>query len=102
MPLRLVLVIPVVAVSPIWNRHRHKPGSIKVRVNSTPLRIVTSAAAARSLHVEAGLRGALTGTRWWNVMGDVLCPEAINPLLELAFQLYGNHLANRDNPLFGL
>jgi hypothetical protein len=36
----LVLVFPVVAVSPIWNRHFHKPGSIKKRVNSTPLRVM--------------------------------------------------------------
>jgi hypothetical protein len=54
MPLRLVVVVPVVAVSPIWNRHLHKPGSINTRVNSTPLRIVTSAATARSLKVETG------------------------------------------------
>ena len=67
-PLRLVLVFPVVAVSPIWNRHLHKPGSINRRVNSTPLRIVVSAAF------------------WWSVMGDVLCSKGINPLLELAFQ----------------
>jgi hypothetical protein len=101
MPLRLVLVVPVVAVSPIWNRHLHKPGSINARINSTPLRIVTSAATERSLQVEAGLRGALTSTRWWSVMGDVLCSQGINPLLELAFQLNNSHLVNRDTPLKG-
>jgi hypothetical protein len=98
MPLRLVFVVPVVAVSPIWNRHLHKPGSINARVNSTPLRIVTSAATGRSLQVEAG---ALTGTRWWSVMGDVLCSQGINPQLKLAFQLNNSHLVNRDTPLKG-
>jgi hypothetical protein len=39
-PMSLVLVFPVVAVSPIWNRHFHKPGSIKKRVNSTPFRVM--------------------------------------------------------------
>jgi hypothetical protein len=98
MPLRLVLVVPVVTVSPIWNRHLHKPGSINTRVYSTPLRIVISVAAARSLLVEAGLCRALTSTRWWSVMSDVLCSEGINPPLELAFQLNNNLLANLDTP----
>jgi len=101
MPLRLVLVVPVVAISPIWNLHLHKPGSINARVNSTPLRIGTSAGTARLLQVEAGLRGALTSTCWWSVIGDVLCSEGFNPLLELAFQLNNNHLVNRDTPLKG-
>jgi hypothetical protein len=35
-------------------------------------------------------------------MGDVLCSEGINPLLELAFQLNNNHLENRDASLFRL
>jgi hypothetical protein len=66
-----------------------------------PLRIVTSAGTARSLQVEAGLRGALTSRCWWSVIGDVLCSEGFNPLPELAFQLNNNHLVNRDTPLKG-
>ena len=102
MPLRLVLVVPVVAISPIWNLHLHKPGSINARVNSTPLRIGTSAGTARSLQVEAGLRGALTSTCWWSVIGDVLCSEGFNPLLELAFQLNNNHFSESGHPAEGI
>ena len=39
--------MPVETASPIWNRHSHKRGSINRSVNSTPLRIMTSAVRAR-------------------------------------------------------
>ena len=49
MPLRFDCVLPVVTVSPIWNCHFHKPGSVCVTVNSTPLRFICSSPTRRNV-----------------------------------------------------